>query len=237
MATIMSFREALDGLVAKSDGTFTPFEACTGSSKADVRNYRFCSLTKEEDDRYETIVESSFTEVNIFSERFLADENSRRYGVYHVTDGLVGTCAFRDASDNDLLVRHLTRHLSSPPRVIWEVNNVAVTADHRGGPVSAFLLFGCALTAHRQNVDALAGVIRSMAIPSLTHFGLVPTYHEPLHVLGRPDVCDFISYYDTQEPESVMYMRERAARYFYAEHVIHQIRTHARMAKQAGVSS
>lgn len=232
-STVMDFRSALEGIVAQPDGSFTPFEKCSGSSAADVRNYRFRPLRADEHDQYDALVRSSFNEARIFSESFLPDENTRRYGVVHIDDGLVGTCSFRDASENALLTEHLGRHLATPPRRIWEVNNFAVAPDHRSGTASALLLFGCALSGHRSGVDALAGVIRSTAIPALTNFGLVPTYHEPLHVLGRPDVCDFISFYDTKEEESVMYMRERAARFFYSAHVIHQIRAHARKVKSA----
>lgn len=232
-STVMDFRAALDGIVARPDGTLMPFEDCSGSSAVDVRNYRFRPLRTEEYDQYDALVRSSFTEARIFSESFMPDEHTRRYGVVHVDDGLVGTCAFRDASDNPVFVDHLGKHLPVPPRRIWEVNNFAVAPNHRNGTASALLLFGCALWGHRSGVDALVGVIRSTAIPALTNFGLVPTYHEPLHVLGRPEVCDFISFYDTQEEESVIYMRERAARFFYSTHVIYQIRTHARRAKSA----
>jgi hypothetical protein len=232
-STLVDFRAALEGIVAQPDGTLTPFEECSGRSPADVRDYRFRPLLPEEYDQYDALVRASFTEARIFSESFLPDEDTRRYGAVHVRDGLVGTCSFRDASHNPVLVDHLGKHLSQPPKVIWEVNNFAVAPDHRNGTASALLLIGCALSGHRSGVDALAGVIRSTAIPALTNFGLVPTYHEPLHILGRDDVCDFISYYDTREEESVMYMRERAARFFYSAHVIYQIRAHARKAKSA----
>lgn len=233
MSTIMDFRAALDGIVARPDGALTPFRECSGESPADVRNYRFRPLRADEYDTYDALVRASFSEARIFSESFLPDENTQRYGVVHVEDGLVGTCSFRDASDNELLRDHLARHLSAPPKRIWEVNNFAVATEHRNGTASALLLFGCALSGHRSGVDALAGIIRSTAIPALTNFGLVPTYHEPLHVLGRPDVCDFISFYDTREEESVMYMRERGARFFYSAHVMYQIRAHARKVKSA----
>ncbi len=232
-STLLDFRMAIEGIVAQPDGTLTPFGECSGQSAADVRNYRFRSLRPDEYHQYDTLVRASFNEARIFSENFMPDENTRRYGAVHIDDGLVGTCSFRDASDNPVLMDHLAKHLSAPPRRIWEVNNFAVAPDHRNGTASALLLIGCALSGHRSGVDALAGVIRSTAIPALTNFGLVPTYHEPLHVLGRPDVCDFISYYDTREEESVMYMRERAARFFYSAHVIHQIRAHARKVKSA----
>jgi|tagenome__1003787_1003787.scaffolds.fasta_scaffold20781547_2 hypothetical protein len=233
MSTIMDFRAALDGIVARPDGTLTPFDECSGDSAADVRNYRFRPLRADEHETYDALVRASFSEARIFSESFLPDANTRRYGVVHIEDGLVGTCSFRDASRNQMLVDHLAEHLSVPPERVWEVNNFAVAPEHRNGTASALLLFGCALSGHRSGVDALAGVIRSTAIPALTNFGLVPTYHEPLHVLGRADVCDFISFYDTREEESVMYMRERAARFFYSAHVMYQIRAHARKVKSA----
>jgi hypothetical protein len=232
-STLSDFRAAVEGIVARPDGALTPFEECSGRSAADVRNYRFRPLRPDEYDQYDALVRASFNEARIFSESFMPDERTRRYGAVHIDDGLIGTCSFRDASDDPILMDHLARHLSAPPRRIWEVNNFAVSPDHRGGTASALLLIGCALSGHRRGVDALAGVIRSTAIPSLTNFGLVPTYHEPLHVLGRPDVCDFICYYDTREEESVMYMRERAARFFHSAHVIHQIREHARRVTSA----
>jgi hypothetical protein len=128
----------------------TPFENCSGSSAADVRNYRFRPLRSNEYDQYDTLVRSSFNEARIFSESFMPDENTRRYGVTHIDAGLVGTCSFRDASENQLLVEHLGKHLSLPPRRIWEMNNFAMAPDHRNGTAWALLLFVTAAWIERR---------------------------------------------------------------------------------------
>jgi hypothetical protein len=229
--TLPAVRETLGYLVEQEGAAPLPFSKLRGDSSADVRDYRFLALPPERRPEYESLVETTFTEAGIFRPSFLGDASDRRFCVEHLSGEIVAVCSFRDASGNDDIVRHLSGHLGNEPELVWEVNNLAVSPDRRGGLLSAFLLFGCAVTAHRSGVDALAGVIRSSVIPALVHFGLVPTYHEPLHVLGRPEICDFICYYDTGEGQSIQYMWERAARFFYYEYTMDLISAHAKKAK------
>ena len=235
--TLPAARETLGYLVEQEGAAPLPFSNLRGDSSSDVRDYRFLALPKERRPEYESLVETTFTEAGIFRPSFLDDSSSRRFCVEHISGEIVAVCSLRDASGNDDIVRHLCGHLSNEPKLVWEVNNFSVSPDRRGGLLSAFLLFGCALTAHRSGVDALAGVIRSSVIPALVHFGLVPTYHEPFHVLGRPEICDFVCYYDTAEDQSIRYMWERAARFFYAEYTMKLISAHANKAKAGGIAA
>lgn len=234
--TLPAVRETLGYLVEQEGVAPLPFSNLRGDSPADVRDYRFSALPPERRPEYESLVETTFREAGIFRPSFL-DASSRRFCVKHISGEIVAVCSLRDASGNDDIVGHLSGHLSSDPELVWEVNNFAVSPGQRGGLLSAFLLFGCAVTAHRSGVDALAGVIRSSVIPALVHFGLVPTYHEPLHVLGRPEICDFVCYYDTGEARSIQYMWERAARFFYSEYTMDLISAHAKKAKAAGAAA
>lgn len=229
--TLPAARETLGYLVEQEGVAPLSFSDLHGDSSADVRNYRFMELPPGRRQEYDALVESTFTEAGIFRPSFLGDASGRRFCVEDISGRIVSVCSFRDASGNDVIIQHLSGHLSKAPELVWEVNNFAVSPDHRGGLLSAFLLFGCAVTAYRSGVDALAGVIRSSVIPALVHFGLVPTYHEPLHVLGKPEICDFICYYDTSEDQSIQYMWERAARFFYSEYTMDLISVRAKKAK------
>jgi len=229
--TIAALRCALGDIVEAPDRSLAPFSEYSIDSEMDVRQFRFRRIDDSEQALYEQLIESTFSTVGIFSENFLQRNGSFRYGVFSEADGLLGACSLRPASLERRETKLIGEYLPRLPGLVWEVNNVAVLPGARGGVISALLLFAAALTAHRSNVDVLFGIIRSQAIPPLVHFGLVPTVHEPYHVLGRAELCDFVCYYDTSGSRSVEYMWERGARFFHSHIVLNQIKLVARRSR------
>lgn len=103
---------------------------------------------------------------------------------------------------------------------LLEVNNVVVAADFRATIVLGLILTHCATIAARQRYDFVVGITRYQTLRYFVDFGVVPVDHEPLHLLGRPDLLDFVIYYDVSTPASRLYFRQRSRRYFHQQYVM-----------------
>jgi len=104
-----------------------------------------------------------------------------------------------------------------------EVNNVVIAAAFRATALLGVVLYHCACTAHEEGYAAVVGITRWQTLRFFVDFGVVPVDHPPLHLLGRPDLKDFIVYYNTGEAEAITYLHLRAHRWFYQQYVMRRI--------------
>ncbi len=109
------------------------------------------------------------------------------------------------------------------PKLV-EVNNVVVRKDFRATIVLGLMLQFCAIEAERRGFDHVVGVTRHQTLRYFVDFGVVPIDHEPWHLLGRPDLHDFVIYYDLTSEASREYMRERSRRYFHQQYVLQSVK-------------
>lgn len=104
-----------------------------------------------------------------------------------------------------------------------EVNNVVIAAEFRSGILLGLLLYHCACIAHAHAFHRVVGATRHQVLRHFVDFGVVPVEHPPMRLLGEEHLLDFVIYYDTHSPESVIYMHERARRYFHQSYVLRSI--------------
>lgn len=106
---------------------------------------------------------------------------------------------------------------------LLEVNNVVVDQDFRATIVLGLILVHSATIAVASGYDFVVGITRYQTLRYFVDFGVIPVDHEPLHLLGRPDILDFVIYYDVQTIESRDYIHQRARRYFHQQQVMRSI--------------
>ena len=109
---------------------------------------------------------------------------------------------------------------------MMEVNNIILTPDLRGGIGLTLVLYHAALKAREMGAEMVVGITRYQTLRYFVEAGATPVYHEPLHVLGRTDINDFIIFYDLAAPNALVYLGERAERLFYQLGVLDRIRRH-----------
>jgi hypothetical protein len=101
---------------------------------------------------------------------------------------------------------------------------VILKPSYRGNVALGLLLYEAAKKAWQKNYDYIVGIARHRVLRYFVEFGVIPVLHEPLHLLGKEDLMDFIIYYDTHSANSIQYLEERAKRFFYQEYVMAAIR-------------
>jgi hypothetical protein len=106
---------------------------------------------------------------------------------------------------------------------LLEVNNVVVARKYRGTPALGIILRYSARIAAAEHYRAVVGTTRYQTLRYFADFGVLPVAHEPLHLLGRDDLLDFVIYYDTIDPISCLYMEERSNRFFRQQLILKEI--------------
>jgi hypothetical protein len=61
--------------------------------------------------------------------------------------------------------------------------------------------------------QVVAGIVRYEVLPFFVDFGTIPIRHDALHVLEDPSICDYITYFRTDEEMYVDYARARGYHY------------------------
>lgn len=118
---------------------------------------------------------------------------------------------------------HFERRREVSPARLIEVNNVVVQKEFRATIVLGLILQACATIAEERKFDYVVGITRQQTLRYFVDFGVTPIDHEPLHVMGRSDVHDFVIYYDLTTDDSRAYMRQRSKRYFHQQYVMRSI--------------
>ncbi len=109
------------------------------------------------------------------------------------------------------------------PERLLEVNNVVVDTEFRATIVLGLILENSATIAMRYQYDYVVGITRQQTLRYFVDFGVIPIDHEPLHLLGREDILDFVIYYDLTSEDSRSYVRQRSIRYFHQQKVMRSI--------------
>lgn len=174
-------------------------------------------------DAYAQLLATAYQPLGFMGERVLPGADSRRFVVRH---GRQVVAIFRLTEVSDKATPY---HRWLPPRLTgkgsrWlEVNNVVVAAEFRATILLGLMLYRSVCIANESGFDAVVGITRQRTLRFFVEFGAVPVAHPPLHLLGRPDLHDFVIYYDTCTPASVAYMHQRAARWFHQQEVLRRI--------------
>ncbi len=172
---------------------------------------------------YTRLLAEVYEPLGFMNERVLPSASSRRFLVRHHRQ-VVAIFRLTEVSDVDTPYHHWLPPTLKGSGSRWlEVNNVVVAAEFRATILLGLMLYRSACIANESGFDAVVGITRMQTLRFFVDFGVVPVEHPPLHLLGRPDLLDFVIYYDTRSPASVAYMHQRAERWFHQQDVLRRI--------------
>ena len=196
--------------------------------KLDADLYEVQELSRIEDyQEYDALLSKVYEPLGFMSDRVRPCKTSRCYRVRHA-DTTVAVFRLTKVTDPRSDFHRLIPELACTPSEVeplLEVNNVVIEREYRGTPTLGVILRFCARQAASEQYRAVVGITRYQTLRYFAEFGVLPVSHEPLHVLGRSDLLDFIIYYDTRDPASRQYMEERTTRVFKQLRILKEIET------------
>ena len=183
-----------------------------------------------DEQHYRHLLAQVYEPLGFMSERVMPEADSQCFVVRH--DGrIAGIFRLTPVVDADSPYHQWLPAQVQGNTARWlEVNNVVIATEFRATVLLGVILYHCACVAHRQGYAAVVGITRLQTLRFFADFGVVPVDHPPLHLLGRPDLRDFVIYYDTRDAESVAYLHARARRWFHQQYVMRCIQQRCRPA-------
>ncbi len=191
----------------------------------DRENFEFSEIRSRQDRQgYIDLLEKTYRELG-FLEEFVYPRPEAALFDLTFRGQTAGICALTP-SDGETLFHRLIPAVRGNGRhaKVLELTNAIIAPQFHGSIALGLLLSECAQYSWRNGYDYVAGVVRAQVLRAFVDFGVVPVEHAPLHLLGRSELNDFVVYYDTHSPESIIYMRERTARYCHQKFVLEAIK-------------
>lgn len=194
----------------------------------DAGNYRFEAATPVQLERYLDLVRETYGPLGFLNDHsggFMPRGGTRCF-VLTYCDEVVGSCSLTPVQDERSLFHHLVPggDVQSGAQMI-ELNNIILVPELRGGIGLALILYHAAIHALETGGDLVVGITRYQTLRHFVEAGAIPVDHEPLHMLGREDLHDFVIYYDIRTRDAQTYLRERARRLFAQARTLHKIRS------------
>lgn len=191
--------------------------------------YRIQRLANDADaEQYLRTLEAAYEPLGFMNPRVLPSEQSDCYIASH-QDRVVGIFRLTEVAEPaGPYHRWLPQEVSGGGARWLEVNNVVIAAEFRATVLLGVLLHRCACIAAERGYAAIVGITRLQTLKFFADFGVVPVDHPPLQLLGRPELKDFIIYYDTRDPDSLAYLQGRARRWFHQQYVMRCIQERCR---------
>jgi hypothetical protein len=185
-------------------------------------------------DQYLRILAETYTPLGFFRQSVIPKEETICFGIWHegAMEGIFGLTPIR--SGDQTVFRNLIDDVRSVADVqLIEISNVVLRKKIRGDVALGVMLYEAAQRAHAKGFHFLVGITRYQTLRYFVNFGVTPVLHEPLHLMGMSSVDDYVIYFDTHSKDSVVYMHERAKRYFRQESIMARIK--GRYAQQKNV--
>lgn len=178
----------------------------------------------QEFDEYEALMRSAYDPLGFMCEQVLPNAQSQCFKLLH-GDELSAIFRLTPIAEGSIYHQLIPRReWSEDVRRFIEVNNVVVADQFRATIVLGLLLKHCARIAAEQAFEAVVGLTRYQTLHHFVDFGVMPIDHQPLHLLGRTDILDFVIYYDVTTNDARRYMEERASHYFQQRYIMAAIR-------------
>lgn len=190
-------------------------------------NYLFRALESEEEfAAFDELLESRYGPLNFLrtaeKKAFLPREGTTRYGLFFGNE-LVGICALNPVDKKGSVFHKYIPVSRIAERRLVEINNVVLCRRFTGLGCATILLYEAVKAAMRAGYDMTVGITRYQTLKFFIESGAVPVDHPPLHLLGRPDLLDFIVYYDLS-PQGVEYLHYHIPRAIRHEMIYEKIK-------------
>jgi len=182
-----------------------------------MANYAFVPASAAHMGDYRRLIETTYEPLgflNDHADSFMPRDGTTCY-VLTYRDEVVGSCSLTPVRDTQsIYYQHLPMDRRDQAIGMIELNNIILVPELRGGIGLSLILYNSALTTLAEGSGLVVGITRYQTLRYFVEAGAIPVSHEPLHLLGREDLNDFIIYYDVRSPDSQTYLRERALRLF-----------------------
>lgn len=199
------------------DSNTRPSDHVRSTDACDAGNYCFEIASPSQLEHYLELVRETYGPLgflNDHSDSFMPRNQTRCYVLTYCGD-VVGSCSLTPVNEERSLFHGLVPggDQQSGAQMI-ELNNIILIPELRGGIGLALILYHAAVQAWDTGADLVVGITRYQTLRYFVEAGAIPVDHEPLHLLGREDLHDFVIYYDIRTCDARTYLRERARRLF-----------------------
>lgn len=220
------------------DSNTRPPDHVRSTEECDAGNYRFEIASPAQLEHYLQLVQETYGPLgflNDHSDSFMPRNQTRCYVLTYCGD-VVGSCSLTPVNDEISLFHRLVPGGDQQGGAqMIELNNIILVPELRGGIGLALILYHAAVQALDTGADLVVGITRYQTLRYFVEAGAIPVDHEPLHLLGREDLHDFVIYYDIRTRDARTYLRERARRLFAQARTLHNIKS--RVASVSGRKS
>ena len=189
--------------------------ACGGTLAAE--NYSFTAASAPQLRAYHELVRTTYGPLGFLNDHadgFMPREGTNCYVLCYL-DEVVGSCSLTPVQDDQSVFhRYIPDQAGERGARMMELNNIILVPELRGGIGLSLILYHATLSALKDGAELIVGVTRYQTLRHFVEAGAIPVNHEPLHMLGREDLHDFVIYYDIRSADALTYLRERARRLF-----------------------
>lgn len=193
-----------------------------------VEHYLFVEASRAQMRLYYRLVEDTYGPLGFLNDHagsFMPRKGSSCYVLTYRGD-VIGSCSLTEVlDDKSVFHQYIPGQANSEAGKMMELNNIILVPELRGGVGLALILYHATLVAISKGAELIVGITRYQTLRHFVDAGATPIDHEPLHLLGRDDLHDFIIYYDVRTEDARTYLRERARRLFGQNSVMQGIKS------------
>ncbi|MEN2787954.1 hypothetical protein ACFOKI_16375 [Sphingomonas qilianensis] len=182
-----------------------------------AENYSFTAANAPQLRAYHDLIRTTYEPLgflNDHADAFMPRDGTQCYVLCYL-DEVVGSCSLTPVQDEQSVFNRFIPGQTGEQRArMIELNNIILVPELRGGIGLSLILYHATLRAMEDGAELVVGITRYQTLRHFVEAGAIPVNHEPLHLLGREDLHDFVIYYDVRSPDALTYLRERARRLF-----------------------
>ena len=200
-------------------------------------SYSFVPATANMMERYHDLIYTTYEPLGFLNDRsdtFMPRSKTGCFVLLHEGE-VVGSCSLTPVRKSKSVFHTLIPGRLPDDVTMIELNNIILVPELRGGIGLAIILYHAALHALEMGADFIVGITRYQTLRYFVEAGAIPVDHEPLHLLGRDDLNDFVIYYDIRSCDSRTYLKERARRLFDQVGVLKKIRRRVKKVSRLSV--
>lgn len=201
----------------------------------DLRALRIKPMTEHSYKDYQKLITDTYEPLEFMTERahtFMPRPHSECFTL-DVHGDVVGCCSLTPLKAGSVFHHVVPCLLEADPPPTIELNNIILAPELRGDIGLSFLLYEAVKRSIELGYEVIVGLTRYETLRYFVDAGASPVFHEPLHLLDRDDLNDFIVFYDARSAEAKIYLEQRANRLLKDKGILRQIKQKLKADRQA----